>query len=81
MKWEGLIWIEIVEFMLDLKRNGGRIYYEVMEYFIEYELVLWVWELGIDVVGNFREFFLVFVDEYIEVVKVWFEEGVVILVE
>ena len=81
MKWEGLTRTEIAESMLDPKRNGGRTHHEVMEHLTEHELVLWAWTPGIDAAGNRRELPPVPVDEYIEAVKAWFEEGAVIPVE
>ncbi len=81
MKWEGLTRTEIAESMLDPKRNGGRTHHEVMEHLTEHELVLWAWEPGIDAAGNPRELPPVPVDEYIEAVKAWFEEGAVIPAE
>lgn len=81
MKWEGLTRTEIAESMLDPKRNGGRTHHEVMEHLTEHELVLWAWTPGIDAAGNARELPPVPVDEYIEAVKAWFEEGAVIPAE
>ncbi len=81
MKWEGLTRTEIAESMLDPKRNGGRTHHEVMEHLTEHELVLWAWTPGIDAAGNPRELPPVPVDEYIEAVKAWFEEGAVIPAE
>lgn len=81
MKWEGLTRTEIAESMLDPKRNGGRTHHEVMEHLTEHELVLWAWNPGIDATGNARELPPVPVDEYIEAVKAWFEDGAIIPVE
>jgi len=78
MRWEGLSRTEIAESMLDKTRNGGRSHHEVEEHLTEHALVLWAWEPGIDAAGNPREKPPVPVDEYIEAVKEWFEEGAVI---
>jgi len=78
MMWEGLTKAEIAESMLDPARNGGRSHHEIEEHLTEHALVLWAWEPGIDAEGNPREAPPVPVDEYIEAVKAWFEEGAII---
>lgn len=78
MKWEGLSRIEIAESMLDRKRNGGRSHEEVMEHLTEHELVLWAWDPGVNVNGTPREKPPVPKEEYIEIVRKWFEDGAVI---
>jgi cytochrome c553 len=78
MKWEGLSRIEIAQSMLDKERNGGRSHEEVMEHLTEHALVLWAWNPGIDAAGNPRETPPVPKEEYIKVVKEWFENGAVI---
>ena len=78
MKWEGLSPIEIAESMMDPKRNGGRTPNEVMHHLTEHELVLWAWEPGVDAQGNPREIPPLSKEEYIRVVKAWFEQGAVI---
>lgn len=78
MKWEGLTRKEIAQSMLDKERNGGRTPHEVMEHLTEHELVLWAWEPGVNADGVPREKPPVPKDEYIKVVKEWFEAGAVI---
>lgn len=75
------MWVEIVWFMFNFDNNGGCIFEEIVYYFIEYELVFWAWELGVDVNGIFCEKLLVFKVEYIKVVKVWVVGGVLIFEE
>ncbi|MEM6770185.1 MAG: hypothetical protein AAF597_06340 [Bacteroidota bacterium] len=81
MQWEGLSRVEIARSMLDPEINGGRSLEETMHHLTEHELVLWAWEPGIDAAGNPREKPPVPVDEYIEAVKAWFEEGAAIPAE
>lgn len=78
MKWEGLTSVEIAESMLDPERNGGRNHEEVMHHLTEHELVLWAWDPGVDANGVPREKPPVALDEYVKVVKEWFEDGAVI---
>lgn len=78
MKWEGLSRVEIAKSMLDKKRNGGRSHHQVMEHLTEHALVLWAWNPGVNAEGIPREPPPVPKDEYIQVVKEWFENGAVI---
>ena len=78
MRWEGLSRREIAESMLDPSRNGGRTHEEVMHHLTEHELVLWAWNPGINAAGLPREAPPVAKDEYIRVVKEWFEQGAMI---
>lgn len=78
MRWEGLTRVEIAESMLDPVRNGGRSHEDIMHHLTEHALVLWAWDPGIDAAGNPRETPPLLKDEYIKVVKEWFENGAVI---
>ncbi|MEM7455773.1 MAG: hypothetical protein AAF456_15575 [Planctomycetota bacterium] len=78
MRWEGLSRAEIARSMLDPERNGDRTHDEVMHHLTEHALVLWAWEPGVDAEGNPREPPPVPVDEYIDAVKQWFEDGAII---
>ena len=78
MRWEGLSRREIAESMLDKKRNGGRSHHDVMEHLTEHELVLWAWTPGINADGIPREVPPVPKEEYIKIVKEWFEDGAII---
>ena len=78
MKWEGLTPVEIAQSMMDPMRNGGRTPEEVMHHLTEHELVLWAWKPGVDPSGQQRETPPLSKEEYIQVVKQWFEDGAVI---
>ena len=78
MYWEGLTAVEIAQSFMDPVRNGGRTPEEVMHHLTEHELVLWAWEPGVDASGQPRETPPLSKEEYIKVVKQWFEDGAVI---
>ncbi|WP_394750213.1 hypothetical protein [Spongiimicrobium salis] len=78
MFWEGLSRIEIAESIMDPARNGGRSPEETLHHLTEHELVLWAWNPGVDASGAPREKPPVPLDEYIEAVEQWFEDGAVI---
>ncbi len=78
MKWEGLSRIEIAKSILDPAINGGRNLEELEHHLTAHELVLWAWEPGIRADGSKREPPPVPLEEYIQAVKHWIEEGAVI---
>ncbi len=78
MMWEGLSREEIAASMLDPKINGGRNLKELEHHLTAHELVLWAWEPGISADGTPRTLPPVPLDEYIEAVKNWIEDGAII---
>ncbi|MFK7934412.1 MAG: hypothetical protein AB8G22_12945 [Saprospiraceae bacterium] len=81
MAWEGLSAIEIAESMLDTERNGGRSVEEIEKHLTEDDLVLWVFEPGVDADGIAREKPPVDKETYIKAVKEWVAAGAVIPME
>ncbi|MEL7021145.1 MAG: hypothetical protein AAGK47_06035 [Bacteroidota bacterium] len=78
MAWEGLTPIEIATSMLDPERNGGRSVQEIERHLTEDELVLWVFEPGVDADGMPREKPPVSKENYIKAVKQWVAAGAII---
>ena len=75
MGWEGLSKIEIARAMTDPAKNGGRSIQEIEKHLTEDQLVLWVFEPGVDHEGKAREKPPVSKEDYIAAVKKWVEEG------
>lgn len=75
MGWEGLSKVEIARAMLDPARNGGRSPAEIERHLTEDQLVLWVFEPGVDHEGKPREQPPVSKEDYIQAVKNWMAAG------
>ena len=75
MAWQGLTRNEIAEAMLDRNKNGNRSHQELIEHLTEDELVLWVFEPGVDQQGVPREKPPVAEEDFKAAVKEWFAAG------
>ncbi|MCI4669239.1 MAG: hypothetical protein MRZ79_13980 [Bacteroidia bacterium] len=78
MAWEGLDKYEIAQAMLDKNKNGNRSVEEIEKHLTEDQLVLWVFEPGVNNEGIPREKPPVSKEDYIKAVKDWIAEGAII---
>lgn len=78
MAWEGLSRTEIARSILNKENNGGKSLEEIVKHMTEDDLVLWVFEPGVDDEGNAREAPPVSEAEFIAAVKAWASAGAVV---